>query len=258
MNKQDRLMDYLYGELDEAARRRFEEELAADPALRAELEDFRRVRQFLGALPDVRPQPALVTLPAPAWKKWGLRVAVAAGLLLLLSLLHPRLEVSPGGMVLSLGRPATPAATEAAPAGETQMAAIIRRLEDQDKALNHRLALMDSTWQTRLAGHEQALARQWETRWQTYQARRTTDLQQLAQQVRQDSGPELADLIQNLQIKQQQELQLLLEAFWDHYQQSRQSDLQSIQREFVDLYRNVAIQQDETATMLRNFLNGNI
>lgn len=51
----ERLHDYLDGELDASAREAFEQELAADPALKAQLEALRSLRSELEALPAPQP-----------------------------------------------------------------------------------------------------------------------------------------------------------------------------------------------------------
>lgn len=50
---EERLLDYLYGELDADARAQVDTELSTDPALRAELESHRRVRSAFAELPKL-------------------------------------------------------------------------------------------------------------------------------------------------------------------------------------------------------------
>lgn len=247
MSNRDRLMDYLYGEMNEAERRRFEEELALDSALTEELESLRQVRSMLDNLPDSRPEPSVITLaPAPApWKKWGLRAAAALALLFVLFRFNARIELGSGGMVFSLGERRQP--VTAMPA-DTALAALTRRLERREQMFESRL---DSLWEKRLALSEQNLSHQWEARLLDHRLRRELQVQQLLQVIRQEERPELVGLIQNMQIEQQKELRLLLEDFWEHYQLNRETDLQSIEKEFVELYRNVEQQQTETAALIR-------
>lgn len=225
MNKKEKLIDYLYGEMDEAARQDFERQLAADASLRAELEALQHTRQTIQELPAAEPPLRLVTLPArpSPWKRWAGATAVAAGFFLLLGLLTPRIELGNGKLVLTLGRsaeqvPATPHTPPPAP--------------------DQQLARLDSLWQERLLAREAALRQEWQelltatAKSQEAKARRYAD-QQWNEQL-----PQLAGMMQDLQLQQQQELQLLLTGFWEHYQQTRAADLQSIETEFANLYRS--------------------
>ena len=99
----DRLPDYLLGELDDAERRAFEAELARDPALAAEVERLRPIVSRLESLDaagwDPPAAPALATLPRelpeppapardrPAWWRRALVLRpLAAGTLALVLL----------------------------------------------------------------------------------------------------------------------------------------------------------------------------
>jgi len=99
----DRLPDYLLGELDDAERRTFEAELARDPALAAEVERLRPIVSRLESLDaagwDPPAAPALATLPRelpeppapardrPAWWRRALVLRpLAAGALALVLL----------------------------------------------------------------------------------------------------------------------------------------------------------------------------
>ena len=66
MNQEEKLIDYLYGEMTAAEKRTFEQELQQNPALQKELEMLQESRDFLGDLPDVQPPATVVTFKPKA------------------------------------------------------------------------------------------------------------------------------------------------------------------------------------------------
>ena len=240
-DKLDRLMDYLYGEMVEAERRGFEEELARDPELRAELAALRESRGMLGALPDAQPEAGVRAMPARRIirAKWPLRAGMAAAFLLLLYLFGARLEVGPRGVVFALGTP--PPETEKVITGDGALAGFQQALKERDLRLERQLQEMDSLWMQRLSARERHLQQTWAQQLAGRPALREEEMDALIRQFREAELPELAGLIQNLQLQQQQELRLLLADFWNHWQQTRAADLESIESEFVNLYQNVEL-----------------
>ena len=105
MNKEERLIEYLYGEMPEEERLKFEVQLAKDSALQAELEALRESRHWLNQSPLAQPEPVVLTMSArkSPWKKWGIRAGWAAAVLILLSLLNPRIELRSDSFVFALG-----------------------------------------------------------------------------------------------------------------------------------------------------------
>ena len=65
-------------------------------------------------------------------------------------------------------------------------------------------------------------------------------MERFAAEFREKEITELAGLLQNLQLRQQEEIQLIMANFWDHWQQTRAADLQSIESEFANLYQSGA------------------
>lgn len=61
-NTDERLVDWLYGELDDEAAARFEAELEDDPDKKAEALALRRTRETVAQLPDEDPPPALASI----------------------------------------------------------------------------------------------------------------------------------------------------------------------------------------------------
>lgn len=257
MDEKERLIDYLYGEMTEAERRDFEEVLAHDVELRAEMEALRQTRRQLAAMPEVRPETLVLPMAPvrPAWKKWTLRGAVAAAAILLLSLSNARLEIGSGGFAFTVGKPAPAMMEEEAGSEEQLMATLEEQFIQRDRALDQKLLQLDSLWQNRLVRREAQLQNAWDRQLAVYQARRQEELKQFARYLVSEEVPELVNLVQQLQLEQQEELRGLLTRFWTEWQETRASDLQSIETEFVNVYRNVELNQTETEAILKDVLS---
>lgn len=254
MNDKERLIDYLYGEMDEVEKRQFEKILADDPNLQAELAALGRTRKRLAGLPDIQPEPLIVSLPSSAinWKKWGLRIASVAAALLLLSVFNARLEWENGRLTFSMGKVKTEAPT--VNPNEVLLAHLQARLLEKEQELDLKLERLDSSWQSRLLVRDQQLQQSWNQQLASYRTKRQADMKRFVQQLREEEMPELAGLVQNLQMEQKEELRLLLSEFWEYWQETRQADLQSIESEFVNVYQNVELNQTETEEILRGLL----
>lgn len=242
-------MDYLYGEMSEVERKAFEAELASDSSLQKELEGMRQARHMLAELPDVEPAARLLSVSnePTAWKRWGPRAGVAAAVLLLLWVFNARLEWTGRGLIFALGDPSAsqvlPATSKDA-AGE--FASFEQLLERREEELQSRLLTLDSAWQQRILARESVLRQDW----QAYRATLRSEQRQQIEQWKKALQPELIDLIQQTQLEQQRELRLLLTDLYNEWQQTRQADLESIQKEFVNLYRNVEYNQQEVEAVL--------
>ncbi len=239
------MMDYLYDEMESDERRDFEGWLAENPEARAELEALQETRIALGALPDVKPAPAVFPLETSRGRsldlKWWKRAAVAAAVVAGLWLFNFRLQVHQGGVTLSLGAP--PPVPEAASATNWQQA----------------LTSLQADWERKWLAMDTLL----EARTETFKKDQTVlppdlaDLrsynnQQLAlarKAFREEELPRFASLIQELQLEQQEEIRSLLEQFWTNWQATRQSDLKNIDAHLTGLYQDVEIKQKATEAM---------
>ena len=107
MNREERLMAYLYGEMEAEEKIAFEKEIEQDPELRAELGEFQETQFCLQELPDLQPEATVLSLGGTSnfnWRKWGVRLGVAASFLLLLGLTNARMEFSEGSFVIAFGK----------------------------------------------------------------------------------------------------------------------------------------------------------
>lgn len=253
MDEKERLIDYLYGEMTETERREFEDLLSRDEELRVELNTLRQTRQQLAELPGIQPEATVVTIEAhrPGWAKWTWRAGTAVAVILLLALLNPRLEIGGNGLMLTLGNPSVEKEEVKA---ENVLAGFQAQLDKRDRELERKLLQLDTQWQNRLTEREERLQQNWDQQLVAYQVRRQQDLEQFAQYLVNREMPELVTLVQDLQLEQREELRLLLTQFWNQWQETRAADLESIETEFVNVYRNVELNQSETEAILQSIV----
>ncbi len=103
----EKLLDYLYGEMSDTEKSDFEKKLALDAHLKNDLEEMQLVRKYLKQSRDQTPQPVKLVVEQPPvryrFSRWW---AVAASLLLLMmagKLLDLRISLSDQQLVLSYG-----------------------------------------------------------------------------------------------------------------------------------------------------------
>ena len=244
MNKEALLMDYLYGEMNDEQRREFEQMLKDDPALAQEIQDLRETRSILATVEEEEPQPTLVSIKpyVSPWHRWGWPVGIAASLLLLLGLTNARFEAADGQVTLSFGKSEPVAAQITEP---TTITPVVKT----EESFEQKLLTVDSVWQTRMVEQEQRMKKEW-------QRQLNTSMTRFAKEIRDEQYPELVTIVQELQIRQQQEMQALLTNFWQEYQKTRLSDLESIGTEFTNVYHNVENNKNETEALFVNLLSG--
>lgn len=160
------MMAYLYGELSPDEKRRFEDALDADPALRQEWNALREVRNRLSDLADkevLEPMLLLDRKPSGAFTGFFapraftlLRpvLAIAASLILLMvagNLTQFSLQRDDSGFSLSFNRPQAPALT-----GEQINEIVRQEVARSAGALNSRLDATENNFQQKLASLQSA------------------------------------------------------------------------------------------------------
>lgn len=251
MNQEEKLIDYLYGEMTAAEQRAFEQELAQNPVLRKELEALQESRLFLADLPEVKPPATVVTLKRKPlkWRKWAIPAGIAASLLLLLQLFDFQATTTPNGLTFSFG---TPIEKPVMPTPDNINLADVQQLIEKREAVHQeQLLLLDSIWQNRQLEQMTAMQAKFNRQMLAYQAQQKSELQDFANNFRQEEIPELANLMQNLLETHQQKTQVLLGEAWTSWQETRNNDLSVIKSEFVNVYQN----QTETDALLLNVID---
>ncbi len=261
MNREERLMAYLYGEMEAEEKIAFEKEIEQNPELRAELGEFQETQFCLQELPDLQPEATVLSLGGHSnfdWRKWGVRLGVAASFLLLLGLTNARMQFSEGSFVIAFGKEQVKADQEMTTAAIAQQAVDFKAaLLEKEREFNHKLKAMDSLWQSQLTTNSEAQQLAIAQQWQRFQARQQADFAALQTQFKEEQLPQFAALLQNMQVAQKQELQDLISGLYTDWEETRLLDLKAIETEFVHLYKNVERNHTETAAVLDDIVNGN-
>lgn len=251
MNQEEKLIDYLYGEMTSAEKQAFEQELQQNPALQKELEALQESRTFLADLPEVQPPATVITLkrqPFP-WKKWAIPASIAASLLLLLQLFDFQATTTKNGLTFSFGTPVEKPITRTP---DNITLADVQQLIEKSEAVQQQqqLLLLDSIWQKRQVNQLNAMQKKLNQQLVAHQSQQKSELQDFANNFRQEEIPELANLMQNLLEAHQQKTQVFLGEAWTSWQETRNNDLNIIKNEFANVYQN----QTETDALLINVI----
>ncbi len=254
MNQEEKLMDYLYGEMSKGEQLAFEQELKNNPALQAELAALQEGRDFLSDLPDVQPPTKVVTFKSRSvdWRKWVVPLSVAASFLLLFKMTDFQTVKTKNGFAFSFGP--MEQVDEEQPIVSPNYATIAevqKLMENRETAYRQELLKRDSIWQVRLKMQEQVLQKNISQQMATYQNRQQNDFASFINNFQQEELPELANLMQNLLNKHQSETKLMFGEAWGNWQDTRTQDLKTIGNEFVNVYQN----QTETDALLLNVIN---
>ena len=253
MNQEEKLIDYLYGEMTSAEKQAFEQKLQQNPALQKDLEALQESRTFLADLPEVQPPATVITLkraPFP-WKRWAIPASIAASLLLLLQLFDFQATTTENGLTFSFGTPVEKPMTPILPPSDNITLAEVQQLIVKREAVHQQQSLLlDSIWQKRQANQMNAMQSKLNQQMLAYQSQQKTELQDFANNFRQEEIPELANLMQNLLEAHQQKTQVFLGEAWTSWQETRNNDLNLIKSEFANVYQN----QTETDALLINVI----
>ena len=255
MNQEEKLIDYLYGEMSETEKQAFEQELKNNPALKAELAALQEGRDLLSDLSDVQPPTKVVALKSKSvdWRKWAIPLSIAASFLLLLKIVDFQAVKTKNGFALSFGleeqiEEKQPLVTP----NYATVAEVQQLMESREAAYRKELLARDSVWQARLEIQEQAIQKNMGRQMMAYQSKQQKDYQTFINNFQQEELPELANLMQNLLNEHQAETKLMFGEAWANWQDTRTQDLKTIGNEFVNVYQN----QTETDALLLNVING--
>lgn len=255
---QQRLMDYLYDELDAAEKQEVEQWLAENPEAQKELAALQQTRGFLAQLPSVKPaKPApVISSSLRISRRWipTISVAAAAAILLLLIATNVRVQVYQGGMSIAFGKAPAPTRevheVNVAPSEE----AIQTAIAVNNQEFHHQLDSIRQNLQQQLLVNQQHLQQDWQQRWQSRQASYEAQLKTIAKKEFQQKYPELAAMIQDMQLEQQQETRFLLNQLWNNWQQVRAEDLKAIEHNFVMLNQNLELNRQGTEELFKNIM----
>ena len=131
------------------------------------------------------------------------------------------------------------------------LADVQQLIEKSELVHQQQLLLLDSIWQNRQANQLNAVQNKLNQQMIAYQSQQKAELQDFANNFRQEEIPELANLMQNLLEKHQQKMQVAIVDTWANWQATRTNDLKVIKNEFANVYQN----QTETDALLINAIN---
>jgi hypothetical protein len=254
LDRQAQMMDYLYGEMTAEERKDYEAWLEQHPEVQAELEELQDSRAWLAEVEPAIPQPLVVNLPAERTfdRKWLYRAGAAAAVILALWLFNFQIRTDQGGLILSFGNPerlqTVPVAKGEEDKDPTQQ--FEQLLANNQEAFAQRMLTMDSLWEARFTGLQNANRQQW----QQLKNNQAQQVQLAKQQFIEEQIPQFAGFIQQLQLEQQEELRLLLVEFWNTWQETRQTDLQRIDVRMTNMYENVERSRQESEARVVNYI----
>lgn len=254
MNPEEKLIDYLYGEMNAFQQAAFEEELAQNPELQQELAELQASRSFLADLPDIQPPATIVSLKPKRlkWQRWAIPAGIAASLLILLELFNFQAVTTENGFAFSFGDTKEIAKENPIVAPQyVTIAEVQQLLESREKAYRADVLLRDSLWQNRMNTQENTMRQYLNQQMVAYQKQQQQDFSNFATTLRQEEFPEMANLVQNLLNEHQAETRLMFGEAWANWQATRSEDLHTIKTEFANVYQN----QNETDALLLNVIS---
>ena len=243
MTNKEKLIDYLYGEMSGEERQKFEAILTVDPELKAELEQLQNTRIELSELHDIELETPIIQLNTTRidLKKWIIRTGIAASFLLMLYFLNTRIEVQSNGFALTFGQ------TETEPVANPDLEEKMQLLAELDALVK----AQEDKWNTKY----EEMNKGWNEKFQQQQKTFfVSNKKNSKQALGEKDFLELANMVQDMQLQQQQELNALLNELYQQWQETRNKDLQLIEKEFVNLYQNLQDQQLETEAVLNRIV----
>ena len=254
MNKIDenKLMAYLYGELDLKERKQLEAQLKRQPELAATLQQLQTVRHQMGQLEDVDPQVSLVIDDQKRVQSFKflmpwLSAAAAIVLLILIGFLLET-SVSFKGRQLTVEFGATESASPVV--NEAQLVPVIHQaLQQQEQLLMDRMQKMQADLEQKLilASNQEAGVQK--------EIIDKDILNEQLQAYRQQQLMEMTGLLEENIASQREELQAFLTDYHRYLEERRIQDLQLIEAGFQTMKENVDRQKTETDEILANILS---
>lgn len=252
---QSRLMDYLYDELNAAERQEVERWLADNPEAQQELKALQQTRNVLAKLPDAMPTSPIITMPpkSTSRRRWLIPVitSAAAVLLLLLIATNVRVDVRDQGMIIAFGK--APAQVQVSE-NELSTKDLQQAIAANNALLFQQLDSIQRGLQLQLTANQQVMQENWQQRWAAQQANYEGRIKTLASQEFEQKYPQLAALVQDMQLEQQEELRLMFTQLWNNWQDVRAADLQVIETNLTAIQQNIEFNRQDTEQLFRNIL----
>lgn len=266
-------MDYLYGEMDEETKRKFDQYLLANAEARMELERFQHLRTKLSGLEDqeVIPPPIVIGDQPPRRSNGGhtrfwdvpyMRTitSVAASLLLVIlvgKLTNLRLHVSGNEVSLAFGAIPKEPEKETLATGMTEEevqgminASLERNNFQVQASLQQTQKELDASIRKNLtlsSGNIDKLVREASTASQE-------QIREYVETIRAENMQQVKDYFQLTSTEQKQYIENLLVDFAKYLQQQRNDDLQLVQMRMNNLEQNTDLFKQETEQILSSII----
>ena len=259
MDRETKIIDYLYGELSASERQSFEEEMAANPALRAEIEAFEGTQAKLQSVKeDLSPEIPVIPFGSKSRLHfaWSWMTGIAASLLLIFTLFHTEVTYESGKLSLSFGN-GKPTGASNPIVIDTSMVMNIAQSMFQEYRLkmDQSIHALDSSWHQNLLANNELMKKSWQQQITHLDQNNQQKLASLKKQFKEEQIPEMAHLFQQIQLEQRQDLEQMMNGMWNEWQTMRYNDLESISDAFNTIYDDVAQSQTETQALVSGILN---
>ncbi len=254
-----KIIDYLYGEMNDQERHVFEKEMAENPDLMKAVSELSETRSFIADIQEVTPTEKVIYLngksPTSFWK-WGL--GIAASLLFLLTIFHARLELKNDGVILSFGKQEMPGEILKSGMDSSTVDALARAIfVDYSSSMDRKLRNMDSIWREDISQGQTRQSQFLQQQLANYNRRQEEQFARVMSDLQQEQIPAFAGLLQKFQIEQRKEFELLVNGMWEEWQQTRYNDLESIGDAFSNIYDDVTQNKEDTEAILVGLLEKN-
>ena len=256
INMETKIIDYLYGEMNEAERVAFEQEMEVNPELKKSVLELSDTRTVISEVQDIEPPNRIVYLNQRKLKPTYYWIAgIAASILFLLTLFNTQLEFQEDALIVRFGK-SQEIGDEGLQLLDTSTVNALAKaiVNDYSEAIENRLRNMDSTWQRNLHlksnEHQHYLDSQLLAINQSQQQKYA----RIINQIETEQLPAFANLFQQMQLEHQQELEHVVLGLWEEWRDTRNNDLESIGNAFSNIYTDVAKNKQETEALLVGLL----
>jgi len=249
----NKLMDYLYGEMEEQEKREFENLLEKNPDLKNEFENLRRTRQLLKNVSNQEvEQPLWLNVNQNPvthtgfYKKTGMIAASIVIVLLVFNFSGFNASYQDGSLNIRFGK---------APNVGNELEAPIEEQDFSMKAIEKILVQREDSIYNRISEMQKMLITEIEKSKQTKPVVSEAALKAFSEELARENYQRLADLI--VQANQDQKIfsENLMLDFADYMEEQRLNDLQLIEYAINSLQQNTEVQQQETAILLTQLLS---
>lgn len=262
-------MAYLYGEMGEEERRKFDQYLLTNPDAQRTTEEFRNLRKLLSVVEEKEVIAPPIVVPdgppaeRPLWSTRWFRVMMSAAASLVLVILAgaltgARLTFSEREVRLSFGHSEPPAPRETAPANalteddvRAMIAASVEKNNDKIQAsLNETQRKLETSIRDNLALRSDKVD-------QLIREASSASQEQIRQYVdaiRAENMEQVRDYFQLTSTEQKKYIENLLVDFAKYLQQQRNDDLRLVQMRMNNLEQNTDMFRQETEQILTSII----